>query len=221
MDNLLLHKKTQPDYIPNIYKKIDSDYYNGLIMKQEKWLSDHRNVQINDVPDKKSFISICSKITSNTLYQTLKSLADVEGISYDPARKRVNASVNVEKFIAVTNMIAEHIKKAEFEYKPKVKIPSNVNSVGSGRSSKYHDAMSVHKSVNSNDSESTTNSKTKRYSNPWRKQRSIPRTIDFTNETEFPPLSTKKTQKSTSETANENKKNNDSSQKSNQADGDT
>jgi len=143
MDNLLLHKKTQTDYIPNIYKKIDGAYYNDLLMKQEKWLSDHRNIQINDVPDKKSFISTRSKNTLQTLYQLLKSIPEIEGAHYDPSRKRVNASVNVEKFISTTNIIANNLKKAEFEFSPKVKIPSNANSVGSGLSSKYQDAMSA------------------------------------------------------------------------------
>jgi len=207
MDHLLLHKKTQPQYIPNIYKKIDSAYYNDLIMQQEKWLSEHRNIQINEVPDKKSFISIRSKTTSMTLYQTLKSVPEIEGVYYDPSRKRVNASVNVEKFISTTKATAELIKKAEFDFDPKIKIPSNANSIGSGRSSKYHDAMSAHRSVSSNASSETTNSKPKHYSNPWRRQqRSIPRTIDFTNDTEFPPLPTKKATASATSTGDQNKK---------------
>jgi len=81
--------------------------------------------------------------------------------------------------------------------------------------------MSAHRSISSNESSNVSNNKPKRYTNPWRKQRSIPRTIDFTSDTEFPPLPTNKKQKSTTSITTEEQTNNDTSQKSTKADGDT
>lgn len=197
MDYLLLHAKTPlSQYVPLGLKTEDPTGFHNILKAHERWLENHRNIQINNIPSAAHYLDYPSNSDGPTISQMLSSLPNILDTNYDPTHSRVNISVDKDHFLTVLNLLSQKLSQMTFDFQPSVrKLPTtnttisdqSVNTTNTKYSHILSDMISIANSRASSDDQDTTRSH--RSTNPWKP--AVPSTIDFYNSApdQFPPLS--------------------------------
>lgn len=194
MDYLLLHAQILPQYVPMGLKTEDPQGFHNIVKSHERWLDDHRNIQITNIPSETHYLDHPSNSDGPTIAQMIQTLPNILDVNYDPTHSRVNVSVDKAHFSPVSNMLAQKLSQMTFEFQPTVRKISTTTTTVSDQSvttanTKYShilsDMISAANSRASSDDQTTPTAR----SNPWTKP-VIPSTIDFYNASpdQFPPL---------------------------------
>lgn len=206
MDFVWLQSKMIPQYVPISYRDEDPDEFYEIVKQHDAWMSNHRNIQVNNVPENFHFEHMTAPGMSITLCTLLTDhIPHVLSVKYDKLRKRVNVSVIVENYINTIDKIEEELKKCKFAFNPTVMRPrkarkTTANTIGQDGKSVYANALAYLKTDRQTKPEytrtvdATPQPKTTR-TNAWFKS-PVPMMINFTDVTEhFPelPTQTKKT----------------------------
>lgn len=190
MDYLLLQAKTIDNYIPHALKREDTLSYTTILQSHAKWMHEHRNIQITNIPSRNSLLNIPGK-RGITLQAVIDQLQSVLDHNYDRYRQRVNISVNVKDFVTLLSTIEKSLINHAFEYKPQlkqvnIKNPSDTESTKTTKS-RYTTALSGIISLAGQ--QSLDASATYSSTSPWTR-RTVPATINFTepDPNNFPSL---------------------------------
>jgi hypothetical protein len=193
MDYLLLHAQTLPQYVPLGLKTEDPNGFHNILKSHERWLDNHRNIQINNIPSAAHYLDHPSNSDGPTIAQMLNSIPDVLDVNYDPSHSRVNISVDKAHFPTLSNTLAQKFTQMTFEFQPTVRKIHTTSTISdqsvTTTTTKYShilsDMISAANSRASSDEQTTPTLR----SNPWKKT-TVPSTIDFytTSPDHFPPL---------------------------------
>jgi hypothetical protein len=196
MDYLLIHAKTLPhQYVPLGLKNEDSTGFYNILKSHERWLDNHRNIQINNVPSAAHYLEYPSNTDGPTIDQMLRSIPNLLDTNYDATHSRINVSVDKVHFITVSNLLAQQLSHMTFDFQPTVRKISTHSTAVSDQSvntttTKYsHFLSDMISTANSRASSDDQTTPTLRSNNPWK--HTVPSTIDFYNTAvdQFPPLS--------------------------------
>jgi len=195
MDYLVITSEKIDNYIPIGYKKEDPESFFNIVNNHSNWMNSTRHAIIKNVPTIKHMRGeVDSK--GYSMERILMNTQGIENISYNPDRKQIIVAINSQKMSQVTRSIQGAMTSAEFTYNPQLAKKFNpTGSLGSTNSgtSKYSAAMKKYHANSPNSSVATSVDGTKTTNNTgwsWNTQRKIPKEIDFTDNTEFPALTT-------------------------------
>jgi hypothetical protein len=201
MEVVIMGKKIT-NLIPLAFAREDETSYYHLVTAQERFMDQHRNIPILNVPqDASKYLGT----TGETLEQVLYCNKYVQRVSHDPRQNRYHISTIAPKYKEVYEWIKKVLVDLKFPYRPSLRPLKSAN--GNANSVKYSTVLADVVSV-AQDSYDASTIKTSR-SSPW-KQRP-PMNISYTPTDEaFPPLPQKNnpttattTQSTTSETLDE------------------
>ena len=132
MDYLLLQDGVMPRYIPTAYKAEDPTDYFALIEQHAYWMSQHRNIQILNVPDSDHFSTIKGTVVTESLRQLLENNIASSNIRFNQEKQRVDVSVNVDQYIPTIEQLTMEIARYQFPFDINIKRPV-VRSVASSK----------------------------------------------------------------------------------------
>ena len=201
MDYLVLTSEIITDYIPLGYKKEEPEKYFNLVDDHIQWTNKCRNIAITNVPSFDQYTKATNQ-AGDSLESILQKIKEIDNICYIRNRKQVNILVSDEYQGYATKLIKDLLTSAEFPFKPQIAKKFNpTGSLGSSKSgtSKYSAVLSkYHREKSPNASVASSNGGVSRLTGhtgkSWGTNRKIPKEIDFTDSTEFPPI-TKATEK--------------------------
>ena len=196
MDYMAITSEIITNYIPLGYKKEEPDNFFNIVYDHGTWLEKVRHVTITNVPTIRHFTEETNS-SGKTLEALLSQIPDIDNTAYICNRRLVQVAILSNKMQRVSDQIKSILTSAEFQFKPQVAKKFNPNgSLGSSKSgtSKYSAIMSKYQTERSpNASVATSYGEdvsrlTGHTGRSWGTQRKIPKEIDFTDETEFPPI---------------------------------
>ena len=197
MDYMAITTDNVKNYIPIGYKKEDPENFFNILYDHSAWMQDIRLVTITNVSTSQQFNNETNR-EGQTLHAILNQIPEIETASYIEKRKQVFVTIPAKKVQHITDRIIKELAAADFPYKPQVAKKFNpTGSLGSNKTgtSKYSAAMSKYQQTTRSPNVSIATSYGEEASRmtgytgrSWGTQRKIPREIDFTDATEFPPL---------------------------------
>jgi hypothetical protein len=195
MDYLAITSEKIDNYIPLGYKKEEPESFYELVQDHDLWMEQARNLAITNVPTSNDYTEVTNQ-NNETLESILKNIPGIDNVSYIRNQKQLNVTIVANKLPNVSNLVKEALATNEFPYKPYIAKKFNpTGSLGSNKSgtSKYSAAMSKYKTARSpNSSVATSNGDSSRLTSytgrTWGNVRKVPKVIDFSDATEFPPL---------------------------------
>jgi len=200
MDYMAITTDTIDNYIPLGYKKEEPDNFFNIVYEHNKWLENVRHISVTNIPTNQKFKEETDSF-GNSFEKLLQQIHDIDHLGYIRSKKLVQVAIPTNKVHSTTDRIQEAIAKTEgFSYKPQVAKKFNPSgSLGSSKSgtSKYSAAMAKYKTNRSPNASIATSqdedvSRLTGYTGrSWGKPRKIPKEIDFTDKTQFPPLNQK------------------------------
>jgi hypothetical protein len=198
MDYLAITTDTIDNYIPIGYKKEEPDNFFNIVYEHVKWLENVRHVSITNIPTYRQFQEETDE-NGKTLDMMLQQIKHIDHFGYIRSKKTVQVAVHITKVQSTIDRIQEAISESKFSYNPQVAKKFNPSgSLGSSKSgtSKYSAAMAKYQTNRSpNASIATSHGEdisrlTGTTGRSWGNSRKIPKEIDFTDATEFPPIQT-------------------------------
>lgn len=180
LDVAILGKKIT-NLIPLAFSREDPNGYYHLIAAQERFMEQHRNIPIQDVPT----TELKTRGTKGeTLDQVLYSNKFIQRVSHEPKTNRYHVSTIASKYREVHNWIQQALEEHSFSYKPSLRPLkfSHSGSTFTKYSAVFADAVST-----ANDSFDASSFKTTK-SNPWKQRPPLDISYVPTDEA-FPPLS--------------------------------
>ncbi len=199
MDYMAITTDNIKNYIPLGYKKEDPEnFYHHILYDHSIWMDTVRHVTITNVPTFEQFKKETNHEGTKTLNELLDQIPNIDNVSYIRPRRQVLVATSAKNLRQTTYRITKEVRNVDFAYKPQVakKFNPTGSSLGSNKSgtSKYSAAMSKYQTKWSPTSSVATSCGeevsrlTGQTGCSWGTQRKIPREIDFTDATEFPPL---------------------------------
>jgi len=196
MDHMAISTESIKNYIPIGYKKEEPDNFFNIVHEHSKWMENVRHIAVINVSTNQQF-----KEETNPKGQTLETILqqtkNIDNLGFIRSKKLVQVAILGHKFQAATDCIQEALENADLSYNPKVAKKFNPNgSLGSFKSgtSKYSSAMAKYQTNRSPNGSIATSqgediSRITGYTGrSWGAPRKIPKEIDFTDATQFPPL---------------------------------
>ena len=181
LDLTILGKKIN-NLIPFAYQKEDTDGYYHLAAEHARFMEQHRNIPIHNVPFD---AATCRGIQGETLDQIILKNKNVQRLSYDLAQEKYHISTQANKYREVHTWITAVLREHKFPYDPNVRaMKYNGNMHTTKYSSVFADAVSV-----ANASYDASTIQTTR-SNAWKQRPPLNISYNPTAEA-FPPLPTK------------------------------
>jgi hypothetical protein len=196
MDHMAITTETISNYIPMGYKKEDPENFFNIVYDHSVWIGKTRHITITNVPSKHHFDTTTNQ-HGQTLQLLLETTPGVENVSYIRNRRCVHVATPATKVSNITETIKNKVTAAQLEFQPQIAKQFNpTGSLGTSKSgtSKYSAAMSkYHTERSPNGSVATSigedlSKMTGQTGFSWNTQRKIPKEIDFTDATEFPPI---------------------------------
>lgn len=192
MDYLLLNAKVLPNYVPLAFQYEDQKAFCNILKAHDKWMEEHRNIQITNIPNAAYWNDPASK-DGQTLRAILSSTPTVLDFNYDPKHSRLNVSANNKNFATTAYDLSQKITTANFSVRPKVRSVQNFSANNSQASTataatKYSEILSTMISSATSQASSHKVPTVTNRRNAWHK--TVPTTIDFydNNAANFPPL---------------------------------
>ena len=198
LDIAILGKKLN-NVIPFAYQKEDQNGYYHLIADHARFMEQHRNIPILNVPWD---APTKAGTKGQPLDQVLYGNKYIQRVAYDPKMERYHVSTQAHKYKEVHNWIDNMLKEHKFPYVPTIRAMKYSGNVSTAKySAVFADAVSV-----ANASYDASTIKTTR-SNAWKQRPPLNISYVPTDEA-FPPLPKKATptpatQSTTSETYDE------------------
>ena len=196
MDHMAITNELITNYVPLGYKKEEPESFFNIVYDHSVWIENVRHATITNIPTVQHF-----ETKTNSSGETLASIPhripNIDNISFISSQRQVHIAIPSTKLQHTTDKIKDALTTAEFDYKPQVAKRFNpTGSLGSNKSgtSKYSKAMSKYQTARSPNASVATSygeeaSRMTGYTGrSWGTQRKIPKEIDFTDATEFPPL---------------------------------
>ena len=177
--DLTIFGKKINNLIPFAYQKEDNNGYYHLTADHARFMEQHRNIPIHNVP----FDAPTSRGSKGeTLDQIILKNKNVQRLSYDLAQEKYHISTQATKYREVHNWITTVLKEHKFPYDPTVRpMKYSGNTSTTKYSSVFADAVSA-----ANASYDASTIKTTR-SNAWKQRPPLNISYDPTAEA-FPPL---------------------------------
>jgi hypothetical protein len=178
LDKTIIGKKIN-NLIPFAYQKEDATGYYHLTAEHVRFMEQHRNIPIHNVP----FDAPTHRgMKGDTLDNVLLGNKFIQRVSYDSTQKKYHISTQAPKYREVHDWITAVLKEHQFSYDPFIRPMKYGNSVSTTKySSIFADAVSV-----ANASYDASTIKTTR-SNVWKQRPPLNISYDPSAEA-FPPL---------------------------------
>lgn len=200
--SLAVIKKKITNLIPFALSREEPSGYYSLVASQARFMENHRNIQISNVPDDSNkHLGAHGK----TLYQVLTGNNKIQRVAYDPKDHKYHVSTRANAYRETHQWIKETLEEHKFIYRPEVKTMKFDYGNSGPKSSVYSDVFKDAISVAAETQDSSTIKTTR--SNAW--QQRPPLAISYVKVPDaFPPLTTTKqhalaTQSTASETLDE------------------
>ena len=192
MDGAFLKHESMPaNFVPAGLRREDPLLYYGLLRDQAKWLHQHRNVQVQNVPPNEA----------QELKRHFESQQHpgIHRIYTDFDRNRLHISTNATAFTEVQQWVKKEASRSPVNCKPVVPTGPAAQSDSSRGKSVYSKKFTT-RTTNSDGSFDSTIKTAK--PNAWYKTRPVPLIIDFSADAElFPPMPSKVAQPGDAPTA--------------------
>ena len=219
MDYLVIATEIITNYIPLGYKKEEPEKYFNLVEDHIQWMESCRNITITNVPSYNHYVNVTNHMGAS-LESILKNVKEIDNMCYIRNRNQVNILVPEQKQGYATNIIKDLLTSAAFPFKPQLAKKFNpTGSLGSSKSgtSKYSAVLAKYQKEQKSPNASVASSNggvsrlTGQTGKSWGTSRKIPKEIDFTDSTEFPPIATDNAKPHETQTQNTSHQQQDSS----------
>jgi hypothetical protein len=195
MDYLVLTSESITDYIPLGYKKEEPEKYYNLVEDHIHWMEKCRTIVITNINLHDHFIKEQNH-NGATLASVLEAIKEIDNINYIRSKKQLHVLVLVQHQGQTIKRITEALTSAQFGFKPQIAKKFNpTGSLGSSKTgtSKYSAVLAKHhKDKSPNTSVASSIGGVSRLTGvtgrSWTTNRKIPKEIDFSDTTEFPPI---------------------------------
>jgi len=124
MDYLYYHKDSIPHYIPIVSQRGKrADALCQLLEKHNQRLTNHRNIQILNVPNISTFEQTLGTNQAITLHGLLGTHGQIDGFKYEPTLERLNVSVSIDNYTTIIELLNTQLQDIQFPFNPTVKLP--------------------------------------------------------------------------------------------------